>query len=222
MALKIACISDVHGKWNKIEIPECDLLLSTGDYSFRGELDMVQDFHKWLNKQPAKHVISVQGNHEKLVESDFQGMKTLALQECPRVHFIDEGLVEIENYKIWCSAITPFFCNWAWNRYPGDDIQKHWDKIPQGVDIIATHGPCHGILDSVLEFNCAVGEVVARHVGCRQLLKRVMEIKPKAHVCGHIHGSQGTDFKENIHFINASICDEEYKPTNKPIIINLS
>ena len=66
--MKIILISDVHGKWNKLEIPECDILISAGDYSFTGEQHMVRDFHKWMSKQPAKHKISVQGNHEKWVE----------------------------------------------------------------------------------------------------------------------------------------------------------
>ncbi len=69
--MKIVAISDVHCKWNKVVIPECDILISAGDYSFQGEPHVVVDFHKWLNKQPAKHKISVQGNHEKQVEKNF-------------------------------------------------------------------------------------------------------------------------------------------------------
>ena len=43
--MKIAIISDTHGKWNKLKIPECDILISCGDYSFRGEPHMIRDFH---------------------------------------------------------------------------------------------------------------------------------------------------------------------------------
>lgn len=68
---KIVAISDVHNKFNKISIPECDILISSGDYSFQGSTSEVKNFHKWLDKQPAKHIISVQGNHEKGVESNF-------------------------------------------------------------------------------------------------------------------------------------------------------
>lgn len=182
---------------------------------------MVRDFHKWLNKQSAKHIISVQGNHEKAVEKDFNFYKLMAEEACPRVHFIDEGLLEIEGHKIWCSAITPYFCNWAWNRYPGEEIQKHWDLIPSSVDILVTHGPCYGILDGVLEFNVALGETTVRHVGCPQLLKKVLEIKPKVHLCGHIHGAAGSLIRDGVQFINASICDEQYKPTNFPYIITI-
>lgn len=220
MAFKIVCISDVHGKQNKVTIPECDLLISAGDYSFRGETDMIAKFHSWLNKQPAKHIISVQGNHETGVEKDFVLAKSLATSVCPKVHFIDEGLIEIEGYKIWCSAITPYFFNWAWNRYPGEDIQKHWNKI-QECDILVTHGPPYGILDSVLERNFLVGGTTERHCGCPQLLNKIKEIKPKLHIFGHIHPGHGYLVKDGTTFINASICNNEYKPVNKPIIITI-
>ena len=76
--MRVVAISDVHGKWNKLTIPPCNVLVSTGDYSFRGEKHMVKDFHTWLNKQPADHIISVQGNHEVWVEQNFEEAKLLA------------------------------------------------------------------------------------------------------------------------------------------------
>jgi Icc-related predicted phosphoesterase len=215
--MKITTVSDVHCKWNKIVIPECDILISSGDYSFLGEQHVVRDFHKWLNKQPAKHIISVQGNHEKGVEKNFSLSKQIAIEACPKVHFMEEGQVEIEGLKIWCSAITPFFCDWAWNRYPGEDIQKHWDRIPDGTDLIVTHGPPYGILDWFPEYDSHLGEMGIRHVGCPQLLKRVLEVKPKVHIFGHIHEGYGTHNQDNILFVNASICNEHYKPVNLPI-----
>lgn len=219
--MKIIAISDVHCKWNKLTIPECDLLISAGDYSFTGESHVVRDFHKWLNKQPAKNRISLQGNHEKWVESNFQLAKQIAEENCPGVHFIDEGLVEIEGFKIWCSAITPFFCNWAWNRYPGEDIQKHWDRIPNGVDGIVTHGPVFGILDSLMKFNGQKCEWEEEHLGCPQLLKKVLKIKPKFHIGGHIHPGFGSHIKDGILFFNAAICNDAYQVVNKPTVFEI-
>jgi len=213
--MKICVISDVHCRWKKLVIPSCDLLISCGDYSFKGESWVVKDFHKWLNEQPAKHIISVQGNHEKWVESNFQLAKDIAEQACPGIHFIDEGLVEIEGVKIWCSAISKFFCNWAWNRYPGEELQKHWDLIPQGVDIICTHGPCYGILDGVEKFNGT------EHCGDKQLLDRVLEVKPKFHLSGHIHPGWGTHVQDGITFINAAICNDSYDAVNLPITFEI-
>lgn len=217
---KIVAISDVHGKWKGLKIPECDILISAGDFSFTGERHMIRDFHKWLDDQPAQNIISVMGNHEKWIESNFQLAKEIALQECPAIHFMEEGLVEVDGLKIWTSAISKFFCNWAYNRYPGQDIQKHWNKIPN-CDVVVTHGGCYGILDEVLRFNGQKCEYEVEHTGCPQLLKKVLEIKPKLFVCGHIHEAYGMKVHEGITFVNASICNEYYKPINAPIIINI-
>jgi Icc-related predicted phosphoesterase len=220
MKTKICAISDVHCKWNKIVIPEVDILISTGDYSFLGEAHVVRDFHKWMNKQPAKVKISLQGNHEKWVEKNFLEAKQIAEEACPGVHFIDEGLIEVEGLKIWCSAITPYFCNWAWNRHE-EDIKEHWDKIPDGMDIIATHGPVWMILDSFPAFDNQLGEWIIRHVGCQELYARVLEVNPKVHICGHIHESYGTVVHNGIAFINASICNKDYKAVNAPIVFEI-
>lgn len=215
--MRIVAISDCHGKYNKIKIPECDLLISCGDYSIQGRIHEVRNFHKWLNKQEASHIISCQGNHELMVERNFQVSKMVALEECPAVHFIDEGLIEIEGVKIWCSAITPFFCNWAWNRFRGSNIQEHWDKIPKDIDILVTHGPPYGILDTVYYPD---GVTPKEKVGCADLYSKIQYLdKLRYHFFGHIHGAYGHKEINGIHFYNVSICDEMYFPSNLPIEI---
>lgn len=216
LTMRIVAISDVHGKWNKLTIPECDILISAGDYSFRGERHMVKDFHRWLNEQPANHIISVQGNHETWVEQNFLEAKTLAEENCPAVYFMDEGLVEIEGLKIWCSAITPFFCNWAWNRLP-HQIIYNWEKIPEDTDILITHGPPKGILDELVYVN---GAPKGEHAGCPYLLRKIELIKPDIHIFGHIHCGHGEFHKDGTSFYNAAICDEMYSPTNPVTVID--
>lgn len=216
--LKIVVISDVHGKWNKVKIPKCDILISCGDYSFRGEEHMVRDFHKWLDKQEAEYIISVQGNHELWVEKNFGLAKQIAIEECPNVHFVDEGLVEIEGLKIWCSAWTPFFHNWAWNAHRGKEIRKHWDRIPDDIDVLVTHGPPAGILDVV---NYANGTPKER-VGCQDLWAKILTLaKLKLHFFGHIHESYGYQYFNGIQFYNVSICDELYSASNDPAIVEI-
>lgn len=210
--MKLVMLSDTHAKWKKLVIPECDVLISAGDYSFRGERHLVKNFHEWLNKQPAKHIISVQGNHEVEVEKDFQNAKQLALSVCPRVQFIDEGEVVIDGVKFYGSAITPWFYDWAWNRWRGPDIKKHWDRIPDDTQVLITHGPPAGFLDIVYH---ADGMTPKERVGCMDLADRIKELKQlKLHVFGHIHGSTGETHFNGVTYINASICDEMYKPTN--------
>lgn len=219
--MKLVLISDLHGRHKETKIPKCDLLISAGDYSFHGREEEVRSFHEWLDEQDADHIISLQGNHEMGVERNFQLSKDIALKECPRAHFIEEGPVVIEGKKIWCSAISPFFCNWAYNRYPGKDIQKHWDRIPEGIDVLVTHGPPFGILDTVLDFNAKICEYEDRHCGCPQLLKKVLEIKPKLHVFGHIHPGYGQLVQDGITFVNAALLNDQYKLVNNPVVIDI-
>jgi Icc-related predicted phosphoesterase len=86
-----------------------------------------------------------------------------------------------------------------------------WEAIPSDTHILVTHCPPSGILDtSGYPHN-------KPRLGCSLLRERVDLIKPKIHVFGHIHGSAGYLFHNGTHFFNASILNEEYQYTNKPI-----
>lgn len=210
--MKIIAISDTHAKWQGLKIPECDVLISAGDYSFRGESRLVKDFHEWLNKQDAGYIISVQGNHEVLVERSFQENKELAIKACPSVEFMDEGPLTIEGHKFWCSAWTPWFHDWAWNANRGEEIKRHWDLIPDDTEVLITHGPPYGIRDE-LEF--PDGTPNGKHVGCSDLLNRIKQLKKlKIHIFGHIHSGYGQEHIDGVSYYNASICDETYTASN--------
>lgn len=226
---KLVFISDTHCKWNKLIIPECDILFHCGDYSFKGEKHVVKNFHKWLDKQPAKHIVSVQGNHELWVEKNFEEAKEVALKACPRVHFIQHEAMEIEGLKIFGSAYTPYFFNWAWNA--GRDateaahtfkpfIGDKWAEIPDDTEILITHGPPMGYLDIAVDYNTGQH----KNVGCWELSKRIKELSSlKISAFGHLHfcGSmQMTD--GNTTFINAAICNDQYEAfDNRKVIIDI-
>lgn len=217
--MKIVAISDVHGKWKNLQIPECDILISCGDYSFRGEKHMVKDFHAWMSQQPARHVVSVQGNHELWVQQNFALAKNIALKACPRLHFIDHGLVEIDGLKIFGSAWTPWFLNWAWNAQRGPEIKRLWDQIPEDIDILVTHGPPEGMQDMVYYPD---GITPKERVGCYDLMQKILKCPNlKHHFFGHIHGSHGRTNFMGKGFYNVSICDEMYIPSNPVTVVDL-
>lgn len=217
MELKIVGISDVHDKWREVKIPQCDILISAGDYSFHGSPMAVNHYHQWLNNQPAKHIISVQGNHETWVEKNFEDAKAIALRACPRVHFMEEGLVVIDGVNIWCSAITPWFHDWAYNRVRGEEIQKHWNQIPDNTNILVTHGPPAGILDIVPRADGTPKE----RVGCHDLLARIKELKDlDLHFFGHIHESHGQHHEDGVSFYNVAVCDGYYMPSNGVTVVD--
>ena len=49
------------------------------------------------------------------------------------------------------------------------------------------------------------------------LAQRIKSIKPKIHVCGHIHSGHGYYFDGDTHYFNASVLGEDYNYRNKPI-----
>jgi Icc-related predicted phosphoesterase len=58
-------------------------------------------------------------------------------------------------------------------------------------------------------------------VGCNELAKKIRRIKPRVHICGHIHASYGHAILGETLYINASLCTENYTPSNKPIIFDI-
>lgn len=234
---KIICISDMHEQHRDLEIPDGDILLVAGDLTYRGSIRVLADFDQWCGELKrlgkVKEVVMIHGNHDlssdpKKPEFDpnVQGMFT-------NCHFLEKSSVEVLGLKIWGSAASPFFCNWGHNYHRGDEIQAVWDIMlksheEKAIDIILAHGPCYKILDTVERedwtFDPLVGGKLQKnkeYVGCKNLLKAVKKIKPKLFCAGHIHQSFGQVTKDGIIFVNASSCDEAYKPVNPPIVIEI-
>jgi Icc-related predicted phosphoesterase len=102
--------------------------------------------------------------------------------------------------------------DWAFNLQRGPALREKWALIPEGTDVLITHGPPFGILDWT-----ARGE----RVGCEDLLEAVRRVKPRLHVFGHIHEGYGEHEQDGTRFVNASICTEAYQPTNAPIVVDV-
>jgi Icc-related predicted phosphoesterase len=216
--MKVVCISDTHNKHEQIEIPECDLLLHTGDFSSRGYKHEFQNFVKWLDKQPAKHKVFISGNHDYICQKEREFVAEFVADY--DVHYLLDSSVEIEGLKIYGSPWQPWFHNWAFNFNKNDHAQaiSTWAKIPDDTDVLLTHGPPYKVLDRVARVMHA-GE--DPNVGCKFLLGRVMEVKPKLHVFGHIHEAYGQLEHNGTLFINAASCTLQYQPTNLATVTEL-
>jgi predicted phosphohydrolase len=206
----------------RFEIPEGDVLIHAGDFMEGGyNPQEITDFSKWFSSFPHKHKILIAGNHDFLMEKQL-GRKFLD----PSITYLFDSLVKIDRLLFYGSPWTPRFQHWAFMQDRGSTIKKYWDQIPPSTDVLITHGPPQGSLDTSVTWGA--------NLGCEELQKRVQKVWPKLHVFGHIHGGYG--IKESDHEgllasdkhlraaiqVNAALLDEAYKPTHKPIVVNLS
>jgi predicted phosphodiesterase len=223
--MKIICISDTHTYLDQITIPQGDMIIHAGDATFRGSIEEISKFNQDFKKLPHKYKIFVAGNHDILFEKNLGLAKSLLDKSI--IYLQDEGTV-INGFNIWGSPWQPEFGGWAFNLKRGDPLKEKWDLIPENTDILITHGPPKGYGDVVLEgdgdewpFQDFGYKKIT--VGCRDLRNRV-DLLPnlKLHVFGHIHSGNG-QYKNAAGklFVNASVCNEKYKPIQPIHIIEL-
>lgn len=214
--MKITFISDTHGLHEQVQIPEqTDMLIHAGDLSGLGRIDEIKKFLKWYDSLPIRYKVFIGGNHDFLLEQQPAIFQTL-LAEYPDLIYLENEAIVIEGIKIWGSPISPFFHNWAFNRFRGSKIRRYWDMISEDTDILVTHGPPKGIGDKVIHS----GE----EVGCVDLLEAVKVVQPRYHVFGHIHEDYGVfelpEFPKTT-FVNASVLNEKYEVCHAPVVVEL-
>lgn len=209
--MRIVCISDTHNFHRDVRLPAGDVLVHAGDFTGQGTFGEARHFLEWLETQTQfGHRVLVAGNHDWLPEQEPRVFRALV----PRnVTYLEDAGAELDGVRFWGSPITPWFHSWAFNRARGAEIDAHWARIPQGVDVLVTHGPPYLQGDRV--------EHSDGHVGCEDLRRRVDALRPRLHVFGHIHEGYGDVQGEHTRFVNASVCDRFYRPVNAPIVVDL-
>lgn len=203
-------ISDTHCRHRSVKLPKGDVIIHAGDICYQGEKLEVEDFLRWFSQLNFKYKIFIGGNHDFFLEKARPGVLKKLIPE--NITYLKDCSIEIEGLKLWGSPYTPWFFNWAFNKHRGLQMKKEWGQIPLDTDILLTHGPPFGILDMVVN---------EQHVGCKDLLNRVLEVQPKVHVFGHIHESYGSKRLHGIRFYNACVLNESYELVNKPIVFEL-
>ena len=172
--------------------------------------DNIVDFCKWFDKLDYNTKIFIAGNHDKMFEQLPQTSLEI-VNSYKWINYLQDDYIIVDGVKIYGSPWQPFFHNWAFNLPRNEtELKSKWDKIPTDTDILVTHGPAWGKVDTVKNRN--------EHLGCELLAERIKEIKPKIHVCGHIHSGNGYMFDGHTHSFNASVLNEKYNFEYKPFI----
>ena len=249
--MKIVHISDTHGPkaHTKLNIPDCDVLIHSGDIGGRTTLFELVEFLTWFEKQPARKKILVAGNHDLILdrkwvhrqkELDWGELQSeLAIKEHKEalevllkfdIVYLNNRDYVFEGVKFYGSPISPSFHRkyWAFNADPGKEILAEWAKIPSDVQVLITHGPVYNILDYVEDRHPEFkGEDL--HVGDKDLFevikKRLMKLK--LHCCGHIHENYGVVLrpisnKRRVLFSNGAILTHQgAQLITNPLIIEI-
>lgn len=221
--MRVCFISDTHEQHRKLDIPRCDVLVHCGDHSFRhynappeAELPNLNDYGLWcrmlLDKGRIQHAVTIAGNHDWAFQK-IPGQACAALGN--DVTYLEDSAVEIKGFKFYGSPWTPRFCDWAFQIDNGDHARKIYDRVPVDVDILITHGPAHGWRD-LNQSNENCGDLILN-----EFIRNTW--KPVIHACGHVHGGHGISYDQfaKVIRVNASSCNEHYKPMNEPILIEI-
>nr|3RL3_A Chain A, Metallophosphoesterase MPPED2 [Rattus norvegicus] len=230
---RFVCISDTHSRTDGIQMPYGDILLHTGDFTELGLPSEVKKFNDWLGNLPYEYKIVIAGNHEltfdkefmadlvkqdyyrfpsvsKLKPEDFDNVQSLLTNSI----YLQDSEVTVKGFRIYGAPWTPWFNGWGFNLPRGQSLLDKWNLIPEGTDILMTHGPPLGFRDWVPK--------ELQRVGCVELLNTVQRrVRPKLHVFGGIHEGYGTMTDGYTTYINASTCTVSFQPTNPPIIFDL-
>lgn len=231
--MKLILLSDTHSlhRYLTTRIPDGDILIHAGDSTNCGSFQDLIEFRLFLNKLPHPIKLVISGNHDWCFQKNYNLSKQILTekQDCSKsknyeiiyggmkttqsIFYLQDEQITINDINFYGSPWTPEFMNWAFMRKRGKEIAHIWSNIPDNTDVLITHGPPYGFLDTIKP-----GE---EHLGDTELLKRIKQIKPKYSIHGHIHGGYGILKDTNTTYINCSICNEVYKPINEPIVIEI-
>lgn len=214
---KITFISDTHTKHRGVKLTSGDILIHSGDISSMGYAHEIRDFCEWFNDQyQYDYKIFIAGNHDWGFQKKPIEIRDI-VAEYKNIIYLEDNYIDIGDFpddqvRIYGSPWQPTFFNWAFNLpRNGQELKEKWNNIPTDIDILITHGPAYGHLDRIINKN--------DNIGCELLRKRIELVKPKIHVCGHIHTGRGYKTDGNTNYFNASILDERYIISFDPINI---
>lgn len=237
--MNIVCISDTHSRHKHLtsnaafpnKLPDGDLLIHAGDLTGVGAKSEVESVIDWMLKQAPRFtygIVFIAGNHDRSFDPKFNSddkerkAKPIWLSNLlsnlesstTGIHYLENSSVMLGGLTIWGSPYSPWFHGdrWAFNAHRGPDIEAIWKDVPTDADVVVTHSPISYKLDYVPR--------TQEYVGCENLRTKIKQVKPILHISGHIHEGYGWEEDIDTTYVNASICDHYYEPTNKPIIFN--
>lgn len=197
---RVVCISDTHERHNDIDVPEGDILLCAGDlltinrhFSVEHSINKLKGIAEWMKSLPHAHKIFIGGNHDQVMEFIGKEKVQAIFEGCT---YLEDGLATIaarqHSIRVWGS---PYSRGSSENRAFQSNPVERINAIPKAIDILMTHGPLHE--------------------------ENLLSIRPRLHICGHIHKFYGVHSSHGIVRCNAAIMDRGYHPSHRPIVCDI-
>lgn len=197
--MKILHLSDTHGCHHRMaDLPEADVVIHSGDFTMNGSEQEAVDFLNWFCDLDYRHKIFICGNHdESLYGAGIDGLDV-------NTHYLCNSGIELFGLKFY--GVPMFMRDCVTGR---QDV--NYAKIPVDTNILITHAPPYGIMDSDDNVN----------YGSRELLLRLGTVKPRLHLFGHIHAAHGTELHDGIIFSNGAVMNADYSDFASPNLIEI-
>lgn len=223
--MKIACLSDVHGRWSALDYPEADILVLAGDllYNYNddypnadGQFEELGRLNEFVGGLGYKSVVAVFGNHDIVGKRPFGEIQ----KQLSNMVYLNQTKALVRGIKFWGAPDTVWFGSW-FASFPDPRgnparakayARETWAKIPDDVEVLVTHQPAQGIRDWIPNY---LTDHRGNHVGCPDLADRVKSLPyMKLHITGHLHSNNGVEPVGNYLAVGASVCNEDYEPVN--------
>jgi len=188
-------LSDTHGH-HELFKPcfidlNADIVLHTGDYCEEEHSNKdLNSFCQFLGSLPVLHKIVISGNHDVSLLMNATTIQERRLKMESVCTFLCDSEITINGLKIYGAP---------WGRCS----PQKWQRIPQDVDILLTHGPSNA--------HCPYRD-------CDEFPKLQQRISPLVHCFGHVHKDYGVSgIGGRTVFINSAVVD-----VNRPVVFDIA
>lgn len=212
--VRILHLSDTHNLHrsaeSRVQMPEADIILHTGDFSENGSDAEIADIDAWFGEVAERypHRIVIPGNHDWWGTLHQVEAGRLSPQQAAHSQYMQS---KFRNARVLCHeevvilGLRIFGSSWCpWQKAGSPDqlgrstahrdtleawlgaggCQEVFGQMPKGLDVLMTHGPADQLLD-------CTGTPGRGWGSSKKLREAIVQTKPRMHLFGHLHEQRG-------------------------------
>ena len=195
-SVRIVHMSDTHNHLSRSSsrnfFPDGDILIHSGGFTVDGTVEEYAQFDSWLAsvKDIYHYRVIIAGLSDvKQCGNDWDFVRT----NLPNAtHVLSHSAAVI-------LGITIYGNPWNWAHEPNystklgapSSTSGRFDDIPEGIDVLVSHGPSYGKLDTMHSVSHSGKEGEKIHAGSRELDEAIRHVRPGLHLHGLYADARG-------------------------------